>query len=341
MSLKNRYEFLYFVECIDGNPNGDPDAGNMPRVDPQDMHGLISDVAVKRRIRNYIQNVKAGKAPYGIIVQHSTNINRFIAEAHREDTSGAKQGTREKTYAARKWLCEHYYDVRTFGGVLSTGPNAGQVRGPVQLSFLRSIDPVFPIEATITRMSVATEVKENSFTAYTNWESEQDEYKMRTLGKKQFIPYGLYKGMGFVSAFLSDEATMYGGGTGFSEEDLNLLWAALLNMYEHDRSSSKGLMSTLPPVIVFRHVGTDSNLEQRVSQARLGCAPAHRLFDLINVHRKEGVVLPRKRQDYIFEVTASKLPHGVEMGFVLPTASGVEVVWDSDKIKTIDGVVVI
>jgi CRISPR-associated protein Csd2 len=244
--LNNRYEFLYFVECVDGNPNGDPDAGNMPRIDPQDMHGLISDVAVKRRIRNYVQDYKDNKAPYGIIVQHSTNINRFIAEAHEKDGSGAKPGTREKTYAARKWLCENYFDVRAFGGVLTTGPNAGQVRGPVQLAFLRSIDPVFPVEATITRMAVASDVKGGTLADYEKWESEQDEDKLRTMGRKQFIPYGLYRGMGFVSAFLADQPTVKdGGGTGFSEEDLAVLWQALLGMYDHDRSSSKGLMSTM------------------------------------------------------------------------------------------------
>jgi len=336
MALKNRYEFLYFVDCTDGNPNGDPDAGNMPRIDPQDMRGLISDVAIKRRIRNYVQNLKGNVSPYGIIVQHSTNINRFIAKAHEQSGSDARPGSRERTYAARKWLCENFFDVRTFGGVLSTGANAGQVRGPAQLSFLRSIDPVFPVEATITRMAVADDNRGKLVTVadYEKWEAEQDEDKLRTMGRKQFIPYGLYRGMGFISAFLSEDATVQdGGGTGFSEEDLHLLWTALLNMYEHDRSSSKGLMSTIPAVVVFRHVGTDSDPGQRERQAKLGCAPAHRLFGLVNVHLKDDVRLPRQRSDYVFEVAVSQLPAGVEIGFAVPDPDGVKLFWGADGIK--------
>jgi CRISPR-associated protein Csd2 len=325
--LNNRYEFLYFVDCVDGNPNGDPDAGNMPRIDPQDMHGLISDVAVKRRIRNYVQNYKKNKTPYSIIVQHSTNINRFIAEAHERAGNNARQGTREKTYAARKWICENYFDVRAFGGVLTTGPNAGQVRGPIQLSFLRSIDPVFPVEATITRMAVASDVKGGTVADYVKWESEQDEDKLRTMGRKQLIPYGMYRGMGFVSAFLADEATGEGGGTGFDEEDLAVLWQALLGMYEHDRSASKGLMSTIGPVIIFKHVGNDSNLEQRKNQARLGCAPAHTLFDLVTVKLKDGITLPRSHNDYVLEVAVDKLPTGVEVGFAMPDIAGAVISW--------------
>ncbi|NLG38114.1 MAG: type I-C CRISPR-associated protein Cas7/Csd2 [Clostridiales bacterium] len=327
MALQNRYEFLYFIECVDGNPNGDPDAGNMPRIDPQDMHGLISDVAVKRRIRNYVQNVGKGQPPYGIVVQHSTNINRFIAQAHEEEKSGAKAGTREKTYAARKWLCDNFFDVRTFGGVMTTGANAGQVRGPVQLSFLRSVDPVFPMEATITRMSVAFDVKPNTYQAYIDWEKEQPEDKMRTMGRKQLIPYGLYRGQGFVSAFLADEPTNKGGGTGFSEDDLQLLWTALLHMYEHDRSASKGMMSTISPVIIFRHRGTDSDSSQRVNQARLGCAPAHKLFDLVSVSRKEGVTLPRSYRDYTLNIAASRLPAGVDIGFAVPFTGRARIHW--------------
>lgn len=325
--LKNRYEFIYFVECVNGNPNGDPDAGNMPRVDPQDMHGLISDVAIKRRIRNYIQNFKKNMAPYGIIVQNSTNINRFITEAHEKSGSNAKLGTREKTYAARKWLCENYFDVRTFGGVLTTGPNAGQVRGPVQLSFLRSINPVFPIDTSITRMSVTQDVKGGTVADYIKWEAEQEEDKLRTMGRKQLIPYGLFRGMGFVSAFLADDATDEGGGTGFTEDDLAVFWQALLDMYEHDRSASKGMMSTIGPLIIFKHVGTDSNLQQRQSQARLGCAPAHTLFDLVTVKLKDSVNLPRDHSDYILDMALSRLPAGVEVGFAMPSMEGISINW--------------
>lgn len=334
MAIKNRYEFVYFVECIDGNPNGDPDAGNMPRIDPQDMRGLISDVAVKRRIRNYVQYAKGGQPPYAIIVQESSNINRFIALAHEQEKSGANPGTKEKTYAARQWICNNYFDVRSFGAVLSTGPNAGQVRGPVQLSFLRSIDPVLPMEVAITRMATAESkgIKDQSYAGYVAWEEAQPESKLRTMGRKQMIPFGLYCGVGFVSAFLAEPAgtTQGKGGTGFDDSDLELLWEAILNMYEHDRSASKGVMSTTGPIIVFKHVGTDSDPVQRVNQAKLGCAPAQRLFELVAVERKADVDLPRSHTDYRVTLKRSQLPAGVEVGLVYPTASGVKVDWNPD-----------
>jgi len=326
MSIANRYEFLYFVECINGNPNGDPDAGNTPRLDPQDMHGLISDVAVKRRIRNYVQTAKGNCSPYGIMVQQSTNLNRFIAKAHEEASTGraeAKMSNKEKVVKARRWLCDNYYDVRTFGGVLSTGANAGQVRGPVQVSFLRSVDPILPLDLSITRMAVADSPKGVETSAdYEKWEAEQPEDQLRTMGRKQLIPYGLYRGMGFVSAALS-------GDTGFTEDDLSLLWKALLNMYEHDRSSSKGVMSTVEPIIVFRHVGTDTNMEQRSRQAVLGCAPAHQLFDLVRIERKSGVELPRGNSDYTLRVAASRLPKGLQIGFAANDPDGGHISWDN------------
>jgi len=311
MAINNRYEFMYFVECLNGNPNGDPDMGNSPRIDPQDMKGLISDVAVKRRIRNYVNLEKGNKSPYGIIVQQSTNINRFIAQANEECGSTAKEKTKDKVKAAREWACQNFYDVRTFGGVLSTGANAGQVRGAVQLTFLRSIDSIMPMDISITRMSVTDDIKGKSNPTvedYIKWESEQPEDKLRTMGRKQLIPFGLYEGRGFISANLASE-------TGFDDEDLELFFRAVMNMYEHDRSASKGQMSTVLPLIVFKHVGTDTDVAQRERQTKLGCAPAHKLFELVNIKRCEEVELARRYQDYKISVDMSKLPKGVEIGF--------------------------
>jgi CRISPR-associated protein Csd2 len=319
MTIKNRYEFIYFVECINGNPNGDPDMGNSPRIDPQDMRGLISDVAVKRRIRNYITVEKGNEFPYGIIVQQSTNINKFIALANEESGSKAKDKSREKVRAAREWVCNNFYDVRTFGGVLSTGANAGQIRGPVQMTFLKSIDPILPMDISITRMAVADNIKVKgkttpSYQDYVDWENEQPEDKLRTMGRKQLIPFGLYEGRGFISANLAED-------TGFNDNDLDILFRALLNMYEHDRSASKGQMSTIIPAIIFKHIGTDSDMKQRERQAKLGCAPAHTLFDLINIHRKHGIDVPRSYKDYDLTINMSALPKGVEVGFGLPDGS--------------------
>lgn len=322
--IANRYEFLYFVECINGNPNGDPDAGNSPRIDPQDMHGLISDVAVKRRLRNYVQLARRSEADYNIVVQQATNMNKFIAQAWEETGGDPKSKKKEKANvnAARKWMCEQYYDVRTFGAVLSTGANAGQVRGPVQLTFLRSVDPILPLDVSITRMAVAEQPNGvSTFAEYEKWEGEQEEDKLRTMGRKQLIPYGLYAGRGFVSANLAVE-------TSFGEEDLALLWDGLLAMYEHDRSASKGQMSTVPPLIIFKHVGTDSDVVQRARQTRLGCAPAHRLFDLVEA--KARVDLPRSYRDYTLRINTAALPAGVEIGYAVPgEGGGARVAWGS------------
>ena len=321
MSLTNRYEFLYFVECKNGNPNGDPDMGNTPRMDPQDMKGLISDVAVKRRIRNYVQIAKGNEYPYGIIIQQSSNINKFIAKAHDETGNVKKERTKSKVNAARAWLCKNFFDVRTFGGVLSTGPNAGQVRGAVQLNFLRSLDPILPLDISITRMAVAENLKTEAatFEQYEEWENNQPEDKLRTMGRKQLIPYGLYEGRGFVSANLAQDI-------GFSETDLSLLWEALLNMYEHDRSASKGEMSTIAPLIIFRHVGTDTDEKQRLSQAKLGCAPAHQLFELVQAEKKPDVTVPRNYRDYTVRVNVSNCPAGVEILFAKPAPGGVKII---------------
>jgi CRISPR-associated protein Csd2 len=324
--IENRYEFLCLFDCENGNPNGDPDSANAPRIDPEDLHGLVSDVALKRRIRNYVQIAKGNQLPYGIFVEHATNLNRPITKAH-EETGGLekneKGSSKNKVMEARKWMCRNFYDVRAFGAVMSTGPNAGQVRGPVQIAFARSVDPVLPLDVSITRMAIAENLKGNASSMdYANWEAAQPEDKLRTMGRKSLIPYGLYNAKGFISAHLSED-------TGFNDDDLALFWEALLNMYEHDRSASKGIMSVRQPVVIFQHVGTDTDKNQRRQQAKLGCAPAHRLFDLINVHKKDGVNSPRSFSDYSITYYKSKLPKGVRVGFLLQGDNGQSVIqWD-------------
>lgn len=309
MTIQNRYEFLFLFDCENGNPNGDPDAGNSPRIDPEDMHGLVSDVALKRRVRNFIQTSFDNQAPNAIFIEHATNLNKSITKAH-EATSGAPTGgaNRGQVNAAKDWMCQTFFDVRTFGAVMSTGANAGQVRGPVQFSFARSVDPILPMDVSITRMAVAEKVKDAKTAAdYEKWENEQEEDKLRTMGRKALIPYGLYVAKGFISANLAK-------GTGFSDDDLKSLWEALLSMYDHDRSASKGMMSCRG-LYVFKHVGTDSDPSQRVKQAMLGCAPAHKLLDkgaIIDIARKSATS-PRSFSDYEVVVHRDRLPAGVEL----------------------------
>ena len=314
MSIQNRYEFLYLFDCENGNPNGDPDAGNSPRIDPEDMHGLVSDVALKRRVRNFIQEKFgadiAASNGNAIYIQHSTNLNKYITKAH-EETSGKPEGggNRNQVLSARDWMCKTFFDVRTFGAVMSTGANAGQVRGPVQLSFARSIDPILPLDVSITRMAVAEKVSGAKTAAdYEKWENEQEEDKLRTMGRKALIPYGLYVAKGFISANLAK-------GTGFSDDDLKNLWEALSNMYDHDRSASKGMMSCRG-LYVFKHVGTDTDPNKRIKQAMLGCAPAHKLLD------KDAIVEIKKKKDgaprsfaeyYDVVIHRDRLSSGVEL----------------------------
>ena len=316
MTIENRYEFIFLFDCQNGNPNGDPDAANAPRIDPQDMHGLVSDVALKRRIRNYVQVARGNTMPYAIFVEHATNLNTKIAMAH-EETGGMPKGdkgaSKEKVTKAREWMCQNFYDVRTFGAVMSTGANAGQVRGPVQFAFARSADPVLSLDVAITRMAVAEDVRgATRLEDYIAWEKAQPEDKLRTMGRKALIPYGLYVAKGFISAHLAE-------GTGFSEDDLKLLWSAILNMFEHDRSASKGVMTVHPEwAFAFRHVGTDTNPEQRKAEAKLGCAHAHKLFALVTegIRRKEGSDAPRSIKDYVLptlEQIRAGLPAGVEV----------------------------
>lgn len=320
MAIQNRYEFMYYVACTNGNPNGDPDMGNMPRIDPQTMQGFITDAATKRRIRNYVELAHRDEPGMGIIIQQATNINRHIAQAKRAAGVADCAKAKEAVYAGRQKACELFYDVRTFGAVMSTGPNAGQVRGPVQITYGKSLDPVLPLDISITRMAVADKVKEDaSVEDYIAWEEVQPEDKLRTMGRKQIIPFGLYEVRGFVSANLAEE-------TGFDEEDLNILFESILNMYEHDHSASRGEMEVVSPLIIFKHIGTDSDAAQRVRQAKLGCAPAHKLFDLISVTKKADVAYPRSYRDYNAAVFLDKVPNGVQVGF--KSSAFAPVVWD-------------
>ncbi|MBN1559044.1 type I-C CRISPR-associated protein Cas7/Csd2 [candidate division KSB1 bacterium] len=321
-ALTNRYEILFLFDCENGNPNGDPDAGNAPRIDPQDMHGLVSDVAIKRRIRNYVQTAYGNEMPNAIFIEHSGNLNVAIARAHEEagdkQINGKKGATKMDVAEARNWMCQNFYDVRTFGAVMSTGKNAGQVRGPVQVAFSRSVDPIMPLDMSITRMAVAKpegEVgKKMTSKELQEWTDEQPEDELRTMGRKSLIPYGLFIGKMFISAHLANL-------TGFGKKDLSLLLEALINMYEHDRSASKGIMTVRQPIYAFKHVGTDDgDQSQRQRQAMLGCCPAQVLFDEViqveknnDAMKNDGVNVPRKYGHYRVAVYEDKIPKGVEL----------------------------
>lgn len=321
--IKNRYDFLLLFDCKSGNPNGDPDAGNAPRMDPEDMHGLVSDVAIKRKLRNYVQFAKGNDSPYSIFIAHHGILNETISIAHdrakAEDPKsyGAVRGkiTRDQVELARQWMCRHFYDVRTFGAVMSTGKDAGQVRGPVQLTFSRSLDPVLPMDLSITRMAVADpkEAKEAEDTT----DPTQSEPPYQTMGRKNLIPYGLYACQGFISAHFAQTPK----GTGFSDTDLSLLWEALENMFDHDRSASRGMMA-VRGLKIFKHVGTDTNPDQKVRQAMLGCAPAQKLIELGQVveitkdaaaMKADGVSVPRQFSHYKIDVRKERVPKGVEL----------------------------
>ena len=274
--LKNRIDFVYIFDVQDGNPNGDPDAGNLPRVDAETGMGLVTDVCLKRKVRNYVQVAKECAKGYDIFIKEKAVLNISIDAAHDEES--VKNAT-DKTSAARDVMCRKYFDIRTFGAVMSTGKNAGQVRGPIQLTFARSFDPIAAMEHSITRMAVATEK-----------EAEKQSGDNRTMGRKATVPYGLYVCHGFISANLAKQ-------TGFSEEDLELFWDALKNMFDVDRSAARGLMSA-QKLIVFKH------------DSVLGNAPANKLFDLVKVEKKcEGA--PRAFSDYTVTINKDALPTGV------------------------------
>mgnify|MGYP001581374016 CR=1 FL=1 len=277
-TINNRYDFVLFFDVKDGNPNGDPDAGNLPRVDPETGQGLVTDVCLKRKVRNYVQLSNGNKSGYDIFIKEKAVLNTLIDAAHEQaDVKSKEKG--DKTEAARQFMCKTYYDVRSFGAVMSTGKNAGQVRGPVQLTFARSVNQVVPLEHSITRMAVATEA-----------EAEKQQGDNRTMGRKFTIPYGLYRCHGFISASFAAQ-------TGFSEDDLTLFWKGLLEMFEHDRSAARGQMATRK-LIVFKH---DSSL---------GSAPAHKLFDMVTTKTNANPV--RDFNEYEITVPSqSGMPQGV------------------------------
>lgn len=274
--IKNRIDFVYMFDVQDGNPNGDPDAGNLPRVDAETGMGLVTDVCLKRKVRNYVQVAKNLEDGYDIFIKEKSVLNTLIDKAHDDvEVKNAK----DKTEAARRFMCKNYFDIRTFGAVMSTGKNAGQVRGPIQLTFARSVDPVETSEYSITRMAVATEK-----------EADKQEGGNRTMGRKATVPYGLYVCHGFISANLAQQ-------TGFSEDDLALFWEALKNMFDTDRSAARGLMSA-QKLIVFKH------------DSMLGNAPANKLFDLVTVTKTcDGA--PRSFKDYSVTIDKDNVPSGV------------------------------
>ena len=274
--IKNRIDFVYIFDIQDGNPNGDPDAGNLPRVDAETGMGLVTDVCLKRKIRNYVQTAKGQADGYDIFIKEKAVLNTLIDKAH--DDSEVK-AAKDKTEAARMFMCKNYYDIRTFGAVMSTGKNAGQVRGPIQLTFGRSVDTIATAEHSITRMAVATEK-----------EAEKQSGDNRTMGRKATVPYGLYVCHGFISANLAQQ-------TGFTKEDLELFWDALKNMFDVDRSAARGLMSA-QKLIVFKH------------NSPLGNAPANKLFDLVKVEKVcDGA--PRSFSDYTVTIDKAGLPANV------------------------------
>ena len=287
-AIENRYEFVIFFDVENGNPNGDPDAGNMPRIDPETGYGLVTDVCLKRKIRNYVEAVKEGQPGYRIYVKDNVPLNRSDAEActylgvDPGKLKEAKKKNANLDEKIRDFMCSNFYDIRTFGAVMTTfvkgALNCGQIRGPVQIGFARSVDPIVPQEVTITRIAITTEA--------------DAEKKGTEMGRKYIVPYGLYRAEGYVSANLARKTT------GFSQEDLELLWQAILNMFELDHSAARGKMA-VRELIVFRH------------SSEFGSAPAYKLFDLVKAERKAEVTAPRCYADYQVLVHEENLPDGV------------------------------
>ncbi len=296
-AIKNRYEFVVLFDVENGNPNGDPDAGNMPRIDPESGLGLVTDVCLKRKIRNYVEMVKENEPGFQIYIREDVPLNRSDRMAcenlgvqdtdEKKVTESLKKMKKNDPDVDRKlrdYMCDNFYDIRTFGAVMTTfvkaSLNCGQVRGPVQIGFARSIDPIVSQEVTITRVAITTE--------------KDAENKTTEMGRKNIVPYGLYRVEGFISANLARRVT------GFSEEDLELFWEALINMFEHDHSAARGKMA-VRELIVFKH------------SKELGDCPAYKLFDAVEVKKAEGVEYPRKYQDYIVEIHEEQIPDSVEM----------------------------
>lgn len=286
--IKNRYEFIILFEVENGNPNGDPDAGNMPRIDPETGYGLVTDVCLKRKIRNYVELSRGDEAGFRIYIKEGVPLNRSDAEAYaymgvdEKNVKEAKRKDERIDEKIRDFMCRNFYDIRTFGAVMTTftkaALNCGQVRGPVQMSFARSIDPIVPNEITITRVAITTEA--------------DAERKGTEMGRKHIVPYALYRAEGYISANLAQRVT------GFSEGDLSLLWEAIINMFENDRSAARGKMA-VRELIVFRH------------ESEMGNAPAHRLFETVSVRRKDEGKPARCYTDYEVSVQEERLPKGV------------------------------
>jgi CRISPR-associated protein Csd2 len=283
--IRNRYEFVLLYDVENGNPNGDPDAGNMPRIDPETGYGIVTDVCLKRKIRNYVEIVKQDGPGFKIYVKEGIPLNAqhelaYIAEdielPKKEDNPRKDQATIQKL---RNWMCKNFYDIRAFGAVMNTNVPCGIVRGPVQMNFSKSIDPIIQQEVTITRVTV----------------TRKDEEKVTEMGRKHVVPYALYRAEGYISARLANDPTK---GTGFSEDDLNLFWEALMNMFEHDHSSARGKMATRK-LIIFQH------------ESELGNAPAHKLFELVQVKRIYSEQPPRCYADYSVCIERDRLPAGV------------------------------
>lgn len=285
MSLQKRYDFVLLFDVQDGNPNGDPDAGNLPRMDPETGEGLVTDVCLKRKVRNYVGLTRGEQPPFEIYVKEKSVLNAQHERAYQAlgidlSADDKKRKGGDKSEDAKRWMCRNFFDVRTFGAVMSTGVNCGQVRGPVQITFARSVGPIVATEHSITRMAVTTPA-----------EAEKQSGDNRTMGRKFTVPYGLYRAHGFVSAHLAQQ-------TGFGEEDLALLWDALTNLFEHDRSAARGQMATRG-LYVFEH------------DSPLGNAPAHRLFERISVSRNDVAAPARAFSDFNVSVDSAELPAGV------------------------------
>lgn len=278
-AIDKRYEFVMFFEAENSNPNGDPDAGNMPRIDAETSHGIVTDVCLKRKVRNFVELVKGNETSYGIYVREGAVLNTENKKAFTSLGLDAKQkSTKEQHGALKKFMCDNFFDVRTFGAVMTTEINCGQVRGPIQFSFSRSLDPIVQQDVTITRMAVT---------------NEKDADKERTMGRKHIVPYALYRVEGYVSAPLAKQ-------TNFTKTDLELFWNALINLFEHDRSAARGKMSTRK-LIVFEH------------ETEFGNAPAHKLFDLVTAKKIDVEKPPRAFSDYQISIDREKLPVGVQM----------------------------
>ena len=296
-AIKIRYEFVVLFDVENGNPNGDPDSGNMPRIDPESGLGLVTDVCLKRKIRNYVETVKEDAKGYKIYIKEDVPLNRSDREACEslgitetedkkvtEAMKKLKKSDKDVDIKLRDYMCDNFYDIRTFGAVMTTfvkaSLNCGQVRGPVQLGFARSIDPIVSQEVTITRVAITTE--------------KDAENKSTEMGRKNIVPYGLYRVEGYISANLARKVT------GFSEEDLDLLWEAIINMFENDHSAARGKMA-VRELIVFKH------------SKELGDCPAYKLFDAVEVRKKEEIEYPRKYQDYTVQIHEEMIPDSVEM----------------------------